>query len=176
MRQKPLEKTQNPTKNQSVSSQLIYLSTSSLFTLISLLITPTLTQNNPICKAKRYMCKEETVQFEDPDICVKVVDEQAKYYHLKPCTDTSKPHCPHETASYGNPAKCIAEPSATEKKLPGEECTAGTDCLSLECSNQVCKGKVANEVCRTHSDCDPKLFCNFENICQAQRQFDESCR
>lgn len=141
--------------------------------ILMYLLDSSISQNNPICKAKRYQCSKEPL---DADVCVKVIDEQEKYYYVKSCTG-DKSYCPVDNAVFGTPAKC-EKPQTTSKQvlLPYDECNKDEDCLSLLCNNRRCTGKLQAETCKTHDDCDVGLFCeSLSGQCVTQKEFDEAC-
>lgn len=136
-------------------------------------------QNNPVCKAKRYMCapKNETATVEG-EICVYVNDTQSKFHFLKPCEkNATNSYCPHEEAAFENPARCKAPAQAVAaKKFPGDTCENNLECLSEDCSEKVCVGKKKDELCDKHEDCDVSLYCGPKKTCVSQSGFDQPCR
>lgn len=129
-------------------------------------------QNNPICKAKRYQCQTNPL----PDqVCVQISDEQEKYYFIRSCSG-DKSYCPYQNATYGSPAKCEKPGAQTiVLSLPYDTCSKDANCLSQFCDNGRCKGKLANEACKTHSDCHVDLYCNKLGVCASQLEFDQPC-
>ena len=144
----------------------------SLFAAVVILLAvaeETKTQNNPICKAKRYQCEVESI----PDgACVYVKDEQEKYYYVRQCP-SDKSYCPYEQAAFGKPALCQQPKTVVAKsKVPFDECSKDEECHSLSCIDGRCKGKLETENCKSHEDCDAGLFCDITGVCLIQREFD----
>lgn len=48
-------------------------------------------------------------------------------------------------------------------KLPGEHCTAPSDCITNACDKSVCVGGKEDATCYHDHDCNPRLFCNGES-------------
>lgn len=167
-------------QTHSVSFNILYILLSFLIMLIRLwfiivacLIELANNQNNPICKAKRYQCAKEDL---GPGVCVKVADEQEKYYYVTECSG-EKSYCPFEKAKYGVPALCELPAAApAQAKVPFDKCAKDEECKSLSCVDGVCKGKLQEENCKVHEDCDPGLFCDsLTKLCIPQREFDQEC-
>lgn len=148
----------------------MFLQLASLFCALFAVTNP---QNNPVCKAKRYQCAKQTLE---PDVCVKIVDEQEKYYNVRRCSG-EKSFCPYEKATYTSPAKCEKpQEAAKQALLPFDDCSKDEECVSLKCDNHKCKGKLEAEVCKSHEDCDSGLFCeSLSGQCVKQKEFDQDC-
>ena len=62
-----------------------------------------------------------------------------------------------------------------EYKLSGENCNGNDDCFSKICENNKCKGKLENEECYEHGECDVGLYCYEYEICEKLKDEGEDC-
>lgn len=145
-----------------------------LLLLSNLLLLFLCSFNNPICKGARYYCGSDN----SPNICINVSDTRQRVHYLQSCP--AETYCPFTSNYTNNTIRCIPKP-AGNLTLPGEYCSNNQECLSTNCENGICKGKLLEEKCTDHSDCDPGLFCNgttypdsrIQKICLKQVAFGE---
>ena len=62
-----------------------------------------------------------------------------------------------------------------EYKLTGENYNGNYDCFSNICENNKCKGKLENEECYEHGECDVGLYCYEYEICEKLKDEGEDC-
>ena len=60
-------------------------------------------------------------------------------------------------------------------KLTGEKCNGNYDCFSNICENNKCKGKLENEECDEHGECDVGLYCSENEKCEKLKDEGDDC-
>lgn len=107
-----------------------------------------------------YQCQEDTSKY-SLDQCFNVTTTT---YFLRPCQNGY---------SCSSATKNCTWSSVTSTSAPfaylGEPCNYNLDCIFGQCTNKVCTGLEASEVCKSNDQCNPGLFCNSESdMCQEQ--------
>lgn len=95
-------------------------------------------------------------------------------YVVSPCTELSRPYC---DPSNLNANTTCSEPKNVEpvsEGYPGEPCRSDSDCINSKCLSRYCYGKVLNESCTSHLECNPGLRCS-NSICTTLLKPGKAC-
>ena len=61
------------------------------------------------------------------------------------------------------------------EKLSGEKCNGNDDCISKNCTDNVCIGKFEKDECEENAECDLGLYCDIDNKCEKLKDEGENC-
>ena len=120
-----------------------------------------LSENDFECKA--YSCGGS--DWKD-GVCI-AYNEGDNTFYSKGCPNNSHDsYCDSELAASDKflNVTCGQAPEPSPK-YPGESCSNDTQCISGNCANGVCKGKPKAGTCSHNKDCDPGLYCSFNDNC-----------
>ena len=139
-----------------------------LFILIAFCFININSQNNPVCRGKRYLCDINQTVSNYSSTCARVYDLKNQIIYLDNCPfENINQTCNWENAqfnSYGNCSDMIQQ----QLTLPGEFCQRNIDCQSGTCINNICIGNQFNQSCNNDTDCDVGLYCSDQGSCQNQ--------
>lgn len=149
------------------------LSSIKIVFILNLLLGYVLSQTNPICKGRRYICSQ--VINIDSTICAHILDVKNKKYELWNCPNGYS--CDFTDIVTKRYAYCVKDTDA-EGYLPGEVCSVSSDCYSKSCVKNVCVGVVAAGSCSSNKECEVGLYCYFDptsissvGVCKSQITF-----
>ena len=122
---------------------------------------------NQVCK--NYTCAQIEIGYCERSIIDTNIDEVK--YLLQECPHTG--FCPWKDGQ--SLIQCLNVTPADNRAYPGGKCLGNSDCLSNNCLNYNCLGKIAGQVCSTQKDCVFGLAC-IGNVCTSQKVEGLACK
>ena len=115
-------------------------------------------------------------------ICREYIDESGSSYcifyntteltmYLNPCDEAFQ--CP-ELEEESNNSICTAPTHSGPDSFPGEQCSSNINCVTFNCTDNLCHGTQSGESCESHQDCDIGLYCD-SNVCKEIKKNGDPC-